>query len=1265
MKKQFVKIQSICLALVLVLSLALLPNAIGLNAFANATKEYDTEFVEITREYSLNQGNLQGADISNYNAEFLANDSGVKLTYIGDKSVAKREGYGNTVNVDGLTLYFNNLVSGAASDKANYTRPVIYIGDPHTDGYGPRVQGSSGRAIGFQIDTYEAKIKLVTCDGSLGKLQDLCSAQDALKYANITGKKFSVRFVSDGNQGYVMTVEVEGFSPITINVTHDTIFTGNLVEQFTNPAASYVAISQNNAISNFSIEFLGLSQSTPVSRCMEKINELSAMNDDVLLYSGNLIKEAETLYAALSDTDKALVTNYTELATVKERYKTLSATADTDLVKMDVLHTRYTGAAQAGDTSNSGIYGEIKVTNRTDNYGITFDMNRVGHPNQINPEDGLGGLNKMEAYASNVNLDGLKLQFDNFISCNNNYPAGQMAILLGNGVQGFPSFNNSLALVLNPQTGSLYALYGEGATRANIDKNIIIKDNALKGANLENRRFSVSLNEDKDSIFSDETGRHCDYTVTLEIAGKTLTGTIPYTGGLEKVTQIWASNNVTVALTLAWPYDNGGTFGYSVDWLGVGTSYVNGKDGNLTLTAENAKLSANATRSGNQIYLPAGEYVEFVVKTNALSFRAMAFGNNGTQIDVYVDNSAAPVKQFINVDTTRPLPKYRSTWCVATDTKLTYDESASSIVKIKNSGTTLVTIDAVILSTDGDVNLDGDLNYNDIDVLRKHLLGLQGIGYFGTLADANADNGIDIRDLVAIDELLKKKISIIDNSSLLNPYYATTYDNVKNAASTAINSPDWTKDMIIGIVNLRTAIPEGSLWDVNQQDKILKHYAEMGVNAIWVLPIYHAGNVGNGYSNKGINTIDPRITGQQDTEAGFAVFKDFVDRAHNQYNIRIILDVVFRGVTQDSPLCTAHPGWFTTDDEYPETYKFKWQDTTVNREIADWYKQAMLDLVNKTNCDGFRYDSMPATVAGCNIPIEKEIINYLHTNGKFPFIMSEAKNTRSGYYATESVSIREVLTTSYYTNPYNLFLGGTAYGGKTYNIVDFIKTPFDLTNFVPYNGAAARNENALSGNGGYKFCTYVLENHDYKQTLINGNRLAVGYQAMFAPFIPIMTLGTEWNNPHNSTNSADDSLYFNQIDWWRIDCAAHRYFYEDVKAMIRIRREYSDLFNLDAATIKESNIVKVATTGTANGLTAYARYKNNRAAIIVPNNNNSQANIGVTLNFNDLGLSTYNNFTVIDAETKEELFTGDKSAIGSIGIQVDAQDQRVLIVTGN
>ena len=151
------------------------------------------------------------------------------------------------------------------------------------------------------------------------------------------------------------------------------------------------------------------------------------------------------------------------------------------------------------------------------------------------------------------------------------------------------------------------------------------------------------------------------------------------------------------------------------------------------------------------------------------------------------------------------------------------------------------------------------------------------------------------------------QVKTIDNSSLLPKYKPDSEVSLEEDGS-----PDWVKSLIMAEIRIQTATESGTL---KAAVKVLDHYSEMGVNGLWVAPVYDPGAEGNGYGNMGPHSIDPAITGTDDYRKGWQELKKFTDEAHKR-NIRIILDVISWGTALGAPLYTEHPDWYSTSILY-------------------------------------------------------------------------------------------------------------------------------------------------------------------------------------------------------------------------------------------------------------------------------------------------------------------------------------------------------------
>ncbi len=474
--------------------------------------------------------------------------------------------------------------------------------------------------------------------------------------------------------------------------------------------------------------------------------------------------------------------------------------------------------------------------------------------------------------------------------------------------------------------------------------------------------------------------------------------------------------------------------------------------------------------------------------------------------------------------------------------------------------------------------------------------------------------------------------AFIDNSDLIPKILPDS--EVKLDAN---GTPDWASTLILGEIRIATATEEGTL---QSAVPVLDHYAEMGINGLWVCPVYDPGKTGNGYGNMGTHTIDPAITGTEDYEKGWQVLKGFIDEAHKR-NIRIFLDVISWGTVNESPLFTEHPDWFTANSVWGgREFNFN------NDEFVEWYTNEVVEIALKTGCDGFRYDVEPS-YAGYKV--DGEIRNRLLKRGRKIFAIGEAENDRGGAYDVEQGGITGTVTVENYTSVEPIY-----FMIDRYNIVDSIKKGEHI-------GSIASQGKGMGGR--YRYYTNCISSHDNKYPVGCANRLAFGYQMIYSPFIPLWYIGEEWNNPLKL--SVEDSvLYFNQIDWQALLIPENRALYEDIKTMIRIRRQYPEIFAYYPDEFINTNICKVCATG--GSLQAYARYMNNIAMLIIPNNNASgDGNITISIPFAACGMDTKKHFTITDAVSGALIAEGNAEKVEEIALFVPFMDQRVLKVKVN
>lgn len=473
----------------------------------------------------------------------------------------------------------------------------------------------------------------------------------------------------------------------------------------------------------------------------------------------------------------------------------------------------------------------------------------------------------------------------------------------------------------------------------------------------------------------------------------------------------------------------------------------------------------------------------------------------------------------------------------------------------------------------------------------------------------------------------------LDNSSLIPKYKNDTEITLIDG------SPDWMKSLIMLEVRIETATEEGAF---RSAIPVLDHCAEMGVNGIWINPIYKRGGDeangrNNGYGNWGPDTFEPKLTGTQSTEESYEVIKAFVDEAHKR-NIRVIFDIIVWGTTKDSPLVTNHPEYYlkNADGSMKEVwggYAWDWN----NQGLRSYYKNAVINFVMKTGADGFRVDLAPDTSGY----FFKEIKDACLANGRKIMVMSEICSQHLGAFDIDQSSVGWGPEPYHWENSDLLAKQKEKYGhhGDAFinnNIVDCIKTGYLIGQW---------QMQAEHIGGTLRYYTFNLLNHDDPTPNIKGNRVKFAYQAIFSPFIPIWWIGEEWINPGNKLYPG--VMYFSKIEWNLLDVAQNRDFYEDVKKYIRIRRENTDIFEYFPSQLNNTNIQKVKSTvkGVENSLQSYARYIKNKAIIIIPNNQAKELTYTVTPDYDKIGLSGAKSYKITNLYNGEAFETSSSQLV--------------------
>ncbi len=527
--------------------------------------------------------------------------------------------------------------------------------------------------------------------------------------------------------------------------------------------------------------------------------------------------------------------------------------------------------------------------------------------------------------------------------------------------------------------------------------------------------------------------------------------------------------------------------------------------------------------------------------------------------------------------------------------------------------------------TDGRNGLDWSVRIDEtsgnIYIQSSGTVGLsRAIQYFVT-QNLACDTGDLLVDVQA-DYAYSYEADQIDNSALLSYEGGDKTVLSPSDAEGKLMTPAWLDTAVI--VELRVDIADigGSFKDSYD---LVDFYASTGVNVLWLSPVYDRGDpdygyVGNGYGNWGVNTIEPSLTGtsRDNYDDGWAVLAEFVDYAHEK-GIYILMDIITWG-TNGCPLADNHPELFDGTSAWGGP-AYAWK----RPEFVDWFVDVAVDNLEKSHADGYRCDCEPFT-AGYDVftKLRKEA----NARGLQPILMSEEGGRRDAAFDCEQDGVLKYGAMSrgqLYQNPTNFFVDG------------HLKIVTATQRGMGIGGPEQQRDRKIMGT--YRYYTNCITNHDYQARDVNGNRLKIGYAAIYAPYIPVWFMGDEIGQ----TLDGRGVLYFQPVTYGVIGTDPEQtFFHEDVKQMIAIRRGFPELFEEWPLNHPEINICEVEAKGLSN-LQNYARYGENQMVIVLANNEPENAGIcTVKIPFDALTVKgeTGDNYRVTD------LLTGRVIAVG-------------------
>ena len=216
------------------------------------------------------------------------------------------------------------------------------------------------------------------------------------------------------------------------------------------------------------------------------------------------------------------------------------------------------------------------------------------------------------------------------------------------------------------------------------------------------------------------------------------------------------------------------------------------------------------------------------------------------------------------------------------------------------------------------------------------------------------------------------------------------------------------ENSVVYEMNVRQYTPEGTFAAAQQQ---LPRLAELGVDIVWLMPIYpigvegRKGELGSYYAVKNYCDINPEF-------GTLADFDNFLAEAH-RLGLRVVIDWVANHTSPDAVWVTGQPAeWYERDAEGNTTFTADWSDTAnLNYENPEVWKgmQAALRFWMERGIDGFRCDM------ACEVPLEfwQETIAGLRADYPHMYWLAEGEepklHTLSGFNASYSWELHHMM----------------------------------------------------------------------------------------------------------------------------------------------------------------------------------------------------------------------------------------------------------------
>ena len=501
---------------------------------------------------------------------------GMTYNFTGSK-LNVREGYAGNLNLSGLFLQFDRFTAPSASSA----KFALMLGN--------------GSSYGVEYsDTRKAYPLTLVLDPETGTITcmpkgEVVITSDKLKLENLSGERFSYLFDDQNNGDYILKVKV-GDTELIGTITSQAV---EAAISLTKPTECGVMLTAWEDNTTFSLDFIGAKQTKlTAADVMELIDGIGLVGID----SGNAINAALAAYESLSDRVKIFVDNYDTLISLQNYYLGLdynTMISDAEELIDEIGKVGYKSgdairnAKVAFDRLNSSQ--QAKVSNASvlrkaisDYEALTSDKiiyESYAYPVNLRftSTSAMGEwwqkttFNIVENKALRINfenairdvrngpvtaksLDGLILRIANITPDREGDGTGtKLSLQIGTRDNNYRGDVNltAFALVLDTYEGAIYGYPGN---------RLMLKDEALKQANIEGKEILMRVDKTEENL----------YRIQVQVAGKTLYTVIP-TSLIDNSTIDLKPDSVMIALS-PWVNNEDGvtdnsTHSFSVDFL--------------------------------------------------------------------------------------------------------------------------------------------------------------------------------------------------------------------------------------------------------------------------------------------------------------------------------------------------------------------------------------------------------------------------------------------------------------------------------------------------------------------------------------------------------------------------------------------------------------------------------------------------------------------------------------------------------------------------